>query len=525
MNHINGPSMGQPSTVIQDEMLEDLHAELAHWTAVEADAVRDCHARQGGSTGAVPIAAPAAAQPPASALPAPAFGWPPGLVGRIAQALYAGAYSPVPDVAVAAAIALVNGVCGRAYRTYSGKDLAIYIILVAQSGIGKDAIHEGIPELIKLANVPRAETLLRQSDFASGEALHKRLLASPGFLYLQGEFGRKLKRMSNPSDTPMQNFRTTLTNAYGKSFMEGKEYSKEEDSKLGVAWPALSFLGETTPSTFLECLTPDMMEDGFMSRFLTVQCSSKKPIPREGQRMYQLSEHDLMLWRNLLTHCEQFQDIYRTDAPRVEASQDAYNLLRKFELDCIDKVNASSSEYERQSWHRAALKAMKIGSALAAADNFACPLMTAAHAEWALQFVQADIDAFQKRHDSGDIGTDDHARERKVLEVCKRFLSQEGVSERYQKSFESMRLNSIVPRAYLQTMTQKLTPFTSHKQGATSALDATLRSLIANGYLMEVEKSKVSESYVYQGKAYRVIQFDFSKQREDAVQALRWWKD
>ena len=261
MNHINGPSMGQPSTVIQDEMLEDLHAELAHWTAVEADAVRDCHARQGGSTGAVPIAAPAAAQPPASALPAPAFGWPPGLVGRIAQALYAGAYSPVPDVAVAAAIALVNGVCGRAYRTYSGKDLAIYIILVAQSGIGKDAIHEGIPELIKLANVPRAETLLRQSDFASGEALHKRLLASPGFLYLQGEFGRKLKRMSNPSDTPMQNFRTTLTNAYGKSFMEGKEYSKEEDSKLGVAWPALSFLGETTPSTFLECLTPDMMED------------------------------------------------------------------------------------------------------------------------------------------------------------------------------------------------------------------------------------------------------------------------
>ena len=71
-------TVGQPSPVIQDEMPGDLYAELAHWTAVEAEvrayALRAAQqASQGGSTGAVPIVAPAAAQPPASALPAPAF--------------------------------------------------------------------------------------------------------------------------------------------------------------------------------------------------------------------------------------------------------------------------------------------------------------------------------------------------------------------------------------------------------------------------------------------------------------------
>jgi hypothetical protein len=67
--------------------------------------------------------------------------------------------------------------------------------------------------------------------------------ADPGFLYLQGEFGRKLKRMSNPTDAPMQTFRTIMTNAFGKRHLEGKTYSNTDDSLHGVDWPALSFLG------------------------------------------------------------------------------------------------------------------------------------------------------------------------------------------------------------------------------------------------------------------------------------------
>ena len=170
--------------------------------------------------------APYAVPAPAIAtgqLPAGSLQWPPGRAGVFARFIFNGSYSPVREVAVVATLGLLAGVCGRAYRTYTGKDLALYLILVAKSGIGKDSTHEGIPAMLKLANVPMADRFVRAQDYVSGEALHKDLLREPGFLALQGEFGRKLKRMSNPTDTPMQNLRTVLTNAYGKQFLEGKK--------------------------------------------------------------------------------------------------------------------------------------------------------------------------------------------------------------------------------------------------------------------------------------------------------------
>lgn len=113
----------------------DISALLAkaEQAALRAQAAQP--ACQGGSAGAVPIAAPAAAQ-------SPTLAWPPGRAGRLAQFIHDSSYSPVREVAITATLGLLAGVCGRAYRTHTGKDLALYMILVARSGIGKDGIHE-----------------------------------------------------------------------------------------------------------------------------------------------------------------------------------------------------------------------------------------------------------------------------------------------------------------------------------------------------------------------------------------------
>jgi hypothetical protein len=429
--------------------------------------------------------------------------WPPGRAGTFARLIFDSSYSPVREVAIVATLGLLAGVCGRAYRTYTGKDLGLYLILVARSGIGKDSTHDGIPMMLKLAKVPLADRFVRAQDFVSGEALHKELLREPGFLALQGEFGRKLKRMSNPTDTPMQNLRTVMTNAYGKQHLEGKSYSNADNTLLGVDWPALSFLGETTPSTFLECLTPDMMADGFLSRFLTVTYEGDRPPPNR-HRDAMLDEEDLEIWKALVTHMVAFQSPINTPPPcQVVPNDDACDKLERFELDCIDSLNATDDESERQVWSRAHLKALKVASLLAVADNCFNPIVQIEHVAWALTTVREDIELFRSRKRSGDIGTDDNAREQKLLSFMREYLVKP-IPASY-KVPDAMRQNSIVPRSYLQVRASSLNAFNNHKFGAARALDDTLRSLVASGYVMEVQKDKIVEAYGYFGKAYRIL--------------------
>lgn len=454
-------------------------------------------AGQGGKGGAVTVAAVAEAM-------GPVLHWPPGRAGRFARFIFERSYSPVREVAIVATLGLLAGVCGRAYRTYTGKDLALYLILVARSGIGKDSTHDCLPLMLKLASVPAADRFIRAQDFVSGEALHKEVLREPGFLALQGEFGRKLKRMANPADTPMQNLRTVMTNAYGKQHLEGKSYSNSENSLLGVDWPALSFLGETTPSTFLECLTADMMADGFLSRFLTVTYEGGRPPPNR-ERDAELDDEDLTFWKTLVGHMVSYQSPINMSSPCIVVpNDDAREKLEKFELDCIEELNATEDESERQVWSRAHLKALKVASLLAVAEQCFNPVVGIGHVAWALSLVRDDIALFRSRKRSGDIGTDDNARERKLVAFMKEYLLRP-VPASY-KVPDGMRQNGIVPRSYLQVRASTLPAFLNHKSGsATKALDDALRSLVASGYIMEVDKTRVSEAYTYFGKAYRIL--------------------
>lgn len=327
-------------------------------------------------------------QPPVAASREGELPWPPGRSGRLAQFLFKTSYSPIPEVAITAALGLLAGVCGRAYRTHTGKDLALYIILVAKSGVGKDALHEGIPELLEISGRLLARYFVRATDFASGEALHKTLLRDPGFLYLQGEFGKKLKRMANPTDAPMQSFRNIMLMAYGKRFLEGKEYSNPENSLNGVDWPALSFVGETTPSTFLECLNPEMMADGFMSRFLVVSYGGGRPLPNTDRRAA-LTPEDATLWTALIDHTIDYQGPFFTPpAMEVQPDSDALAMLDAFDVDCISHLNSTDDETERQVWSRAHIKVLKIAALLAVADHYLHPVVRVAHVRWAIDLVK-----------------------------------------------------------------------------------------------------------------------------------------
>lgn len=115
--------------------------------------------------------------------------WPPGFVGNVAKYLYCYAASPVPEYAIATAIAFFAGVCGRGW-IYSGTGLNHDIIVLGESGTGKNLAHQGIANIANQLNGTPIATFIVNARMASAQALLKNLAANPCFLQITGEVGK-----------------------------------------------------------------------------------------------------------------------------------------------------------------------------------------------------------------------------------------------------------------------------------------------------------------------------------------------
>lgn len=431
--------------------------------------------------------------------------WPPGVAGHVAQLIYHSAPRPVREVAIVSALGLLAGVCGRAW-CIPKSGLNVYLILLARSGIGKEAMPDGISMFIKSVSSRRQEVqaFYDFNDYASGQALIKAVIAKRCFTHVAGEFGRKLKRMSNQKDTALQELRTVMTRLYSKSGPQaiagGITYSDKEKNVSTSFNVSFSMIGESTPGTFREALTDDMMEDGFLSRFTIIEYDGERP-PENQYHSDTLPEPWAAWFTELVTQAQNL--LGRGDHVPVQRNEGAALLFDTFNLECDRNINASLDESRRQMWNRAHLKALRIAALLAVADNYIHPCMTTEHAEWAIDLIKRDIAVFTSRLESGDIGDDDKARESKLLSMMKDYLIRQPTPG--YKVPESLWKHSIIQRAYLMKRTSSLPAFKAHKLGATTALDLAMQSLCKSGYAMKCDKSRMVEAHSEHGECYRIL--------------------
>ena len=156
----------------------------------------------------------------------------------------------------------------------------------------------------------------------------------------------------------------------------------------------------------------------------------------------------------------------------IDRTEGARALMEAFENECDIKINGTNDESRRQMWNRAALKSLRIAGLLAVADNWLTPCITEEQVQWAQLVVRNDIGIMGKRLDSGDVGQGDSTRERKLAAIMRDYLAKP-VPDGY-KVPEAMRLNSIIPRSYLQVRIQRVSAFTNHKQGATGLTEGQI---------------------------------------------------
>jgi hypothetical protein len=434
--------------------------------------------------------------------------WPPGIIGQVARHIFSTSPRPVKEVSIVAALGLFAGLLGKAYHIpQSG--LNLYIVLVARSAIGKEAMHSGIASIVNMiaTSVPGITNFIDFNDYASGPALTKAVIANPSMVNVSGEWGKKLQRISNEDrgDGPMQQLRTVMTNLYQKSgpgsIFGGIGYSDKDKNTGSVSGVAYSMIGETTPDTFYDALTESMMADGFLSRFTIVEYTGQRPPLNHNvaEPMDQrLIEYLLGLAKNVIA---------RSSSPEgsilVERDDEAMKMLHDFDLKCDKEINSTDNEGWRQMWNRAHLKVYRIAALLAAADNDSAPTIKPYHVTWAHNLVMSDIMIMSRRLETGNVGTGDSTRENKLLDLSKLYF-REPLAASYAIP-ETLREAGIIPRKYLQINTQRVSAFTNHKLGQIASLDQTIRSLVDGGYFAEVDKATLVQKHTFHGKCYRVL--------------------
>jgi hypothetical protein len=433
--------------------------------------------------------------------------WPPGFVGALSKFIYENSWRPIKEVSIVSALGLMAGLAGKAWHIpQSG--LNLYIILVARSAIGKEAMHTGISTLVShcQAKCRWFGNFVDFNEYVSGPALVKACLANPSFVNVSGEWGRRLKRMANDEkEGPHMTLRTQMTNLYQKSGPQsiagGLGYSSQDANIASVAGVAYSMIGESTPGTFYEALTESMMEDGFLSRFLVVGYDGDRP--PGNKRLLDVPDEALVQALVAIAEQAHSQNNLGTSQP-VGRTEEAAAVMQAFGEECDFQITKTDDESRRQMWNRAELKALRIAALLAVGDHYVTPCINKEHIEWAIELVRQDIAMMSKRLEGGDVGSGDKARERKLIHVLRTYITAGSIPKSY-KVPPQMHKDGLIPRAYIQVRTQSVSAFYNHKLGANRALEDTIQACINNGWLMEVKHDKVVEGYNHHGKTYRIL--------------------
>lgn len=208
---------------------------------------------------------------------------PPGILGDIARWITATAPKAQPELSLAAALALGSVLMGRTYVTQMGNMTSLYLIMVAKSTEGKEHPQSCIEKVLTAAEMTG---LIGGSGYTSAGAVYSALHKSPVHLTIIDEMGKLLKLSRSKGSANSEAAIDKLVEAFGRlgGILRPATYStmtltqaqrETAQTERIVHNPAITLLGATTPGTFYDNLTADLVKDGFLGRCIVVE--SKRP--------------------------------------------------------------------------------------------------------------------------------------------------------------------------------------------------------------------------------------------------------
>ena len=462
-----------------------------------------------------PEPAPASDAAPFKGEPNP-YTVPPGLLGELANFFYAASPRPVPEISLAAAIGLMAGVCGQAYNV-SNTGLNLYVMMLAPTGRGKEAIASGIDKMMNAISnqVPAAKQFRGPAEIASGQALIKYMDKSPSFVSVIGEFGYRLQNMASKhasaSDLALKRTLLDLFNKSGHTqIFHPMIYSDKDKNTIAIPSPALTLLGESTPATFYNVADEAMIEDGLLPRFITIEYLGDRPELNKNHASaypsFQLVDQFAALVSGSLALMSGAQGRRFVE---VKHDDEAQALLDEFDKYADKQMNTSGKEVVAHLWNRAHINLLRLSALVAVGVNPYSPVVSADHVIWARGIIVHAINRMLQRFEQGLIGSSSEESKQiiEVGRVFREYLTSDYPTVAKYGAPSNLHTDRIIPYVYVNKRLVAAAAFRNDRQGATNALKRTLATMIDSGIIREVGKAELAKNYNTTQRAFMLSDF------------------
>lgn len=430
--------------------------------------------------------------------------FPPGLLGGIAQFILDAAPRPVPEIALAGAIAMLSGITGRAYNTYTGAGLNQYILLLAPTGTGKDAIIDGTSKLFNAiaTQVPSANDFRGPGELVSSAGLIKWMEKKPATFSILGEVGLMMQQMASPTaNAHLKGLQRTLTQFYsrsgqGKTF-DPSAYSDMQKNSGHIYNPSLTLIGESVPGEFYSALDEGLVANGLLPRFSIFEYEGERPYRQEGKESVQPPIWLVQALCDLTGQCLNLA--HNSQVHIVPPTAEAEAKFREFDHWTTDQINQSGENNTiRHLWNRAHLKALKLAAVYAIGVNPFNPVVDLEACMWATNIIVNQTEKLIRKFENDEVGDLSNSEAKQIHDIIKciaTFLhSPHDKFSKYGGS-EEMHKDGVFTYSHLQRRLVCQAAFRLDKFGATNAIKRALQHLLEGDDIREMPKAQMQAKY------------------------------
>lgn len=431
---------------------------------------------------------------------------PPGVLNDAMHFIMSAAPRPVREIALTASLGLLSGICGRAFNV-SNTGLNLYLMMLAETGRGKEAMASGINRLMSQVagnDAPAVWSFLGPSNMASGSGLLKHLAEAspPSFVSLTGEIGLRLQQMASPNANVAEHtLQTVLLDLYAKSgygqVVRPTVYSDKKNNIEPINAPAFTWLGESTPSEFYKALNERQIESGLLPRFVMVEYNGPRPPMNEGHDRAFPGHKLVSTMREICETALKANQSNQVIAVGMTAG--ARELSRMIDLYCDHKINAINAGPLVQLWNRTHLNVLKVAALLAVAHNWHAPTIDEQMLRWANSLVMTNTRALSDKFERGEIGKSVAMEGASVL--CRGMVDLMEGRRKLSPTDAALAQQGVVSRSAMVMMTAAYKVFKEDKR----LFGELLAEIEKQGALLKLSKSDALTMFNSRAELYQVV--------------------